>query len=231
MTGPRIIFVEGIPGTGKTTTAERAAAWLRDRGIVATWHDELVRPHPVVPRPLMKRWREPGYGALCAESLARFVAALPEDAIEILESTLFQQTARFLWAADRGDEVPAYLAGVAAATVSAEPALLHLRPDDRPRHCRQFTVPHRGPEWTAKLAAYVEGTALGQRHGWHGLDGLVAFWAAYGEACDAWCKALPFARAQIAPDPDDWPALDAAVREWLARAFEPRAPGASAWSP
>lgn len=219
---PRCLLVEGIPGTGKSTTAASAAAWLAARGVAARWHLEEDHAHPAMPRSLLVRWREPDFGARCAASVARFAAAIPPGAIEILEGTAFQSTARFLWAEDREDEIPAYLVGLARALAPVAPAFLHLRPADRAAWLRDFVLPRRGPEWEAKLVAYVERTARAKRCGWSGREGFVAFWSAYGEACDAWCEALPFPRTELAPDPDRWPAHDAAVREWLRFAVEAR---------
>jgi len=221
--GPaRCLLIEGIPGTGKTTAAEFAAAWLVARGVPARWHLEEDHAHPVVPRPLLVRWREPGFIARCSASLARFAAAIPEGSVEILEGTAFQSTARFLWAANRDDEIPAWLDGLARALDPVSPALLHLRPADREAWLREFVLPRRGPAWEAKLVAYVEGTRRAQRCGWSGRDGFVAFWTAYGDACDAWCAALPVPRRDLAPDREGWRAHDTAVREWLQSTQETR---------
>jgi hypothetical protein len=219
---PRCRLVEGIPGSGKSTAAEAAAAWLTARGIAARWHLEEDHAHPAMPRSLVVRWREPDFTARCTASLARFAEAIPPGGVEILEGTAFQSTARFLWAADRDDEIPAYLDGLARALAPATPAFLHLRPSDRAAWLRDFVLPRRGPDWEAKLVAYVETTARGRRCGWSGREGFVAFWTAYGEACDGWCEDLPFPRTELAPDADRWPAHEAAVREWLSFAVEAR---------
>jgi thymidylate kinase len=43
----RLIFVEGMPGAGKSTTAIRIADWLRARGEAAHAYHELADDNPI----------------------------------------------------------------------------------------------------------------------------------------------------------------------------------------
>ena len=209
------ILVEGIPGTGKTTAAKALVAGFERAGVGARWYLEEDHGHPVMPRPLLKQWREADFGARCAASFERFARSIPPDQTEVLEGTAFQSTARFLWAADRDEEIPGYLDGLARALEPVRPALLHLRPRDRARYFREFVLPTRGPEWTAKLVTYVEGTARAKRLGWRGSEGLVEFWARYGECADVWVAALPFPCRTFETDRQKRPDFGHLVQEWL----------------
>ena len=89
----RLLLIEGIPGSGKTTAARRIAEQLAARGIPARWHLEESRSHPVAPRDLRRTAREPGFGPRLLDSWRRFAASAPEGEVTILEGTLFQWNA------------------------------------------------------------------------------------------------------------------------------------------
>jgi hypothetical protein len=67
---PKLVLVEGLPGSGKSTTAQFLARQLRLAGHPASWHHEGETPHPVLRRPAdspmwagyfadrLERWRE-----------------------------------------------------------------------------------------------------------------------------------------------------------------------------
>jgi hypothetical protein len=69
----RLLLVEGIPGAGKTTTAERLAALLRERGVPAVAHLE-GQPNPV---DLAWHWWLPG------DAFERVLVAHPQAAAEL----------------------------------------------------------------------------------------------------------------------------------------------------
>ncbi|HEX6888092.1 MAG TPA: hypothetical protein VF143_08295, partial [Candidatus Nanopelagicales bacterium] len=69
----RLVLVEGIPGAGKTTTATRLAALLRDRAVPAVVHLE-GQPNPA---DLAWQWWLPG------EEFAQVLASHPQAADEL----------------------------------------------------------------------------------------------------------------------------------------------------
>ena len=55
---PRIIFVDGLPGSGKSTTAQRLSLHLRRQGYRARWVFEHEEPHPVFSDERVRALRE-----------------------------------------------------------------------------------------------------------------------------------------------------------------------------
>ena len=105
----RLILIEGLPGSGKTTTAEWICEWLRETGAAAEWFLETLHDHPVIDRPTLKTPREPGYVDRCVSRWRAFADAVVDDPaspVQVLEGCFFQSTVRFLLEHDHPDGEP-----------------------------------------------------------------------------------------------------------------------------
>ena len=86
----RLVFVEGLPGSGKTSTAKNLARSLRRKGLEATWFHELHPEHPVIPRSVMKQATQGDYAQRCLDRWEAFAASASPDRATILEGCAFQ---------------------------------------------------------------------------------------------------------------------------------------------
>lgn len=174
----RLWLLEGLPGTGKTTAAERLCDLCEASGTPARWWLEEARDHPATPASLRRRADAPDFGEVCALAFRDFVER--EPGVLILEGSAFQSVVRFMfangWPARR---IRDYLANWSAAVSDARPRLLIFAVTDPYRHFEDLVVNVRGPTWIARLTAYVEQTPIAAANDWSGFDGFVRFWAGY----------------------------------------------------
>ncbi|HEX5094721.1 MAG TPA: hypothetical protein VFX21_01845 [Acidimicrobiia bacterium] len=182
---PRLVLVDGLPGSGKTTTAERMCRRLRSRGIDAAWAAETAPDHPVFPRGFAKSRREPEFPQQCLDAWAAFVDTIGTRTW-VLDGAAFQSTVRFFY--DERvpyDEIFAYWRAFETIVMPLRPTIFYLRDDNPADRMRTITIPVRGRAWYDKVSNYVARTPAGREFRHLGVEGFIAFWVRYGELCES----------------------------------------------
>lgn len=188
---PQLWLIEGLPGSGKTSAAERLNNSCGAYGLPARWWLEEAVDHPVLPASLRKLSATPAFSDRCVQAFRSFISI--EAGILILEGSAFQNTIRFMFANGRSwAEISDYLTTWADAVTPARPRLAMFEVGDPNAHYTNFVAQRRGATWMEKLVAYVESTPLAQRHGWTGVNGFVQFWSEYQRLCLRCASTLPW---------------------------------------
>jgi thymidylate kinase len=234
----KLILVEGLPGAGKSTTAQFLARQLARRGIAARWWYEEELGHPVYLfrdraslRQVLDDLAAGRRRRVVADALRhwrRFVAeARRSDPIALLDGCLFGYLTWTLFHFDAPEpEIAAYVERVAEIIRPLDPCLVVLRQPDVAGAMARLCA--RRGEATAR--GYIEraaGSPYGERRGLSGFDGLVAFWEAYRQIADAVLARLDLAKRVIEEADGDWPARQRAILAFLGlppAAEEPIAP-------
>lgn len=185
---PRLILIEGLPGSGKTSLAEGLCASLDAAGTRASWVPELQPDHPVIDRATMRTARAPGYAGRCIrrwEGFSRAVRCLPSRDVLILEGCLFQGTVRFLVEHERSSrEIAGTLPAVEACLAPLHPRLVYLTQTDTEAHLERELVRRKGAETVSRIAAYSETTPYATSRGLRGSPALTSLYVSYREVCD-----------------------------------------------
>ena len=216
----RLILVEGMIGSGKTTTAERLGDWLSGRGEDVRAYDEGAADHPIRTRRVDELLGAPAPGDPGAYSASQWrrlaELCLRDGHTVILESIFLQNSA-----------MPAFIDGAPAATVTeicaeiqrqvapAEPFLVYLRPSDVAAAIARVHQA-RGEPWSSRNLAFVENSPWARRRNLCGRDAVVRLYQAWEPVVSQLYDRYPFGKLMV-PDPQhDWPAalrtICAAVR-------------------
>lgn len=193
MATPPLVFVEGMIGAGKSTTAVHVAEWLAARGVPARSHHELADDNPIRTRGVDAMLahhphrppradvgpdgfaKDPSVYALSQwGTLARRCAQHGETVV--LESRYQQNSVQ-----------PRYLAGAPASKVLSgfreiearvapfAPLLVYLRPLDTRSHLRRI-LDARDERWARWLVDSFGGFPWARARGLSGEEALFAFY-------------------------------------------------------
>jgi hypothetical protein len=217
---PRLILVEGMIGSGKTTAAGHLADWLSRRGEDVRVFDEGAADHPIRTRRVDELLATPAPGDPGVYSAGQWrrlaERCLRDEQTVILESVFLQNSV-----------MPAFIDGAPVAAVTdicaeiqrqaapAEPFLVYLRPADIAAAIARVHEA-RGEPWSSRNVAYVQDCPWARRRNLRGRDAVVRLYQAWDPVASELFDRYPFSKLMV-PDPHhDWPAslraICAAVR-------------------
>lgn len=197
MRGTKLVFIDGIPGSGKTTTARALESVLAQRSVEVRCFLEEHPDHPLnVGGPLHPSGRTTGatfFGrytvdSFVDESLRRWRAfvnvAERADAVQVVESYPYQSAARVLLQMDAStDRIREYAAAVEQIVNVLQPVVIYFDRRDVAGALRAISE-ERGPEWTAYAVQLVTECPYGRRRGVHDLEGALIMMSAYKAVMD-----------------------------------------------
>jgi thymidylate kinase len=219
---PTLVLVEGLPGSGKSTTAQWIAHELTSQGRAARWIYEEEIPHPVLGAP-SGPWTS--WKAWLADRLAawaRFAAAAAtSEAVIVVESTFLQTT---VWTTLRrgldADTILVYVERVADLLRPLNPALVHFREAD-PETALRRICDRRGMAWTLYHIGACDATAWARARGVSGLTGLLAYWREHARVSDAAALRARLRTLTVDPPITDWPARRRLIAQFLGLPWPP----------
>jgi hypothetical protein len=201
----QLILIEGMIGAGKSTTAERLAARLREgRRSVRAFHEfadnhpirtlgvDLVRTGARAPGSVY----DPGQWHTFADCCAQGTTTV------ILESTVLQNSVMPLFVDDAPIAVVKKLfAELAGRIVPAAPLLVYLRPSDVADAIRRVHA-ERGEPWSSRNYAFVSACPWARRRGLVGERAVVELYRAWEQLVD---ELLPTVDSVVVTEPHrDW---------------------------
>jgi len=201
----RLVIVEGIMGSGKSTTARCIATRLESAGRPAQAVTEMTRPHPVRATDELSHWYQPWLditpAGLAERSLAKwqsFVAATQTAATaHVLDGQLFHGDLTNLFLMDAGSAAIAnYTQAVEEIVRPLRPLLVYLYQNDVGQAIRAIAT-ERGPEWVKYQVNWKLQAPYSRRLGLEGLDGLIALYRDYRALTDELYAGVGLAKLAI----------------------------------
>lgn len=212
----RLILVEGLPGSGKSSTAQFICDQLQRNGHKARWYYEEEEPHPLAvgglrdadafqdySRAVRRRWR----------GFARRTAKATE--IPIIEARFLQDAIFPLLSADVSPAlIVAHLKAVVKICMPLNPALVYLHQPDYGKTMRRI-CDQRGERIEKLYVSRNESSVYGKRLGLTGFEGLVQFWLAVRAIMEKLLNAVDTTKLAIDNTERLWAQYYQQVGDWL----------------
>ena len=200
----RIVIVEGIMGSGKSTTVLRIADRLKASGVSVLGIAEGNSPHPIrfdwdVP------WADMPATQLAKSAAARWDAyansAANSESITVVDGQLFHGnlTSLFLLEADMA-LIRGYVHDVVAAIKPLRPLLIQ---DDVDRAIRAIAT-ERSDAWVTYQVDWKLGSPYAVRRGLAGLEGLIELYRDYRQVTDQLYADLDIPKISIENSGQEW---------------------------
>jgi hypothetical protein len=219
----RLIIVEGIMGSGKSTTCQFLEGYLQNRGISARFLPEWVMPHPIrvddaLPHPY-EPWRDVTIEEYLERSRVRWHAFVEERrfaaTVTVLDGQLFHGDLTNLFMMGASHEVcDRHVEQVTRATAPLRPAVIYFAASDVPR-ALGVVFRARGKKWEKYQVDWKTHSPYCQQRGLSGYDGLLRMYLDYRALTDGLFAALPMRKLQIDPSDGDWPRYQERIRVFL----------------
>ena len=215
----RLILVDGLSGTGKSTAATHLALCLQEQGVPYRYYWELEVPHPI-----NTRSRLDGRDLKTAELVELGVAnwrafadyARERDTVTVFDGKPFHISVMNMALQDRlGPEQAAdYIARVAEAVRELEPKAVYLRQPDIAAGLEKIEA-ERGRGWIADLVSLVEEGKPFGGGAYAGVEGALRFLEDYRARIEAGLAAAPLDKLVVDTAAGDWAAYYSRIRDFV----------------
>jgi hypothetical protein len=219
----QLVIVEGIMGSGKSTTTRFIATSLEEGNKQALPITEATMPHPTCAFAELAHPYQPWLDATPAElaekSLSKwhsFVdSARGSDTVPILDGQFFHGdlTNLFLMEAGRA-AIAEYSQAVERIIHARRPLLIYFYQKDVERALRDVAA-RRGDAWVKYQVDWKLQAPYSRRRGLGGLEGLIALYKDYRELTDELYARLDLAKLAIENSEQDWPVYYEAISREL----------------
>jgi hypothetical protein len=198
-----LILVEGLPGCGKSTTAQFLALRLQRAGRRARWHYEEESPHPVVAPYTGSTWQ--GYFEDRFARWARFAAQVrASDEVRILESTLLQTPIlTTLQGNVPSDVISMFLRRLQEMLVPLEPWLVYLY-HPRPEEAWRSIAARRGSGWENHHTVRLQHSPFAAARDKIGVALKLTYWREHGDLVERTVAASPLRTTVLDVTDGDW---------------------------
>jgi hypothetical protein len=218
-----IVIIEGIMGSGKSTTMRLVAKALEDAGRPALAIHERSDPHPVRATDELQHWFEPWRESTAEQLAHRAVSrwrSFAEEvrlnaSVPVLDGQLFHGDLTNLFLMEASfDELAAYCECLTQVIEPLNPFVVYLRQQSVERAVR-LVCAERGEAWVKYQVDWKLKGPYAVRRNLAGLEGLIALYQDYRLMTDALFDRLRLDKMVIENSERDWARYNQQVLERL----------------
>ena len=219
----KLVLIEGLPGSGKTTTAEYLATQLNDSGNPSQWFSEAAQDNPITLS--MEDIQAPDFRYRILQQWRAFAQRNVEREVStVIESSFWQYTALcMVYTEHMDEEVLLFNKLISTEIGPLSPALIYLDHDDA-NTAMNRVIDARGSGWVDNVLKIHMEAAWFKSRGLSGLDGFMQFWEPWSRLCDGLFRSFEFSKLRIKNPHDDWKASYGRIHKFLDLNRDTKAP-------
>ena len=218
---PRVLFIDGIPGSGKSTAAEAVGGYLANSQVFA----ETAPNHPLlvaVPDQMGAAFADihemhtaDSFAAAALGRLESFLKSAGSDVLYVFESHPIQSTVRVLFQLDAPQTaILQFWSDLQDRLALVQPRLIYFHESD-PRQAFEEINRMRGPAWEKYLVEAFEQSPWMRRRALSGIEGANQMIVAYADLIDRLADCWRFPMLRLSARPENYRARTNALIKWV----------------
>jgi hypothetical protein len=218
---PQILFIDGLPGSGKSTAAAAVGDSIPDSRVFL----ESAPDHPLlVGTPdqmgaafadIHEKHTADSFAAAALERLQSFLENAGHDVLYVFESHPIQSTVRVLFQLDAAQTtILQFWSDLQDRLAVAQPRLVYFR-EHHPLEALKEINRKRGPAWESYMVRAFEQTPWMQARALSGVEGTDQMFIAYADLIDRLAGLWRFPTLKCAARPENYEARTDALTRWV----------------
>ena len=217
---PHLLFIDGLPGSGKSTAAEAVGGCLSNSRVFA----ETAPDHPLlVAAPDQMGAAFAGihavhsvdsFAAAAHGKLESFLESAGRDVLYVFESHPIQSTVRVLFQLDAPQAtILQFWSDLQNRLALVQPRLIYFQESDPLQAIKEINR-LRGPAWESYLIESFKHTPWMQARALSGLEGAEQMFVAYANLVDQLAGLWRFPMLKLPARPENYQARTDALTKW-----------------
>jgi dephospho-CoA kinase len=206
MTNPsvrsKLIIVEGLTGSGKSTMAHFIARQLQYNSVPASWVHEGAAPHPFL---IDLDTNVQRYIAEIRTNWGAYIDRIEASTqVHVIEASFFNNLLETLLAHQVSrSQIIQFADELLALSAPLNPTLIYLVQADVAQALER-NFKRRGPGFRNFVIELATSTPLAQANGWEGYAGMVRYWQAFVALTDELYERFPSRKLKIDNTAGNW---------------------------
>jgi hypothetical protein len=223
MIDTRLIIVEGVMGSGKSTMSKLIAQRLRLQRYKSKLVPESFREHPVSVTRTLQHWHqilvEHTFDSFIAQSQHNWSAfvslALQSPAISVFDGQFFHGDMTSLFIANAPHtRLVQYIDSIVEIIQPLQPSYIYLYQADVASGLKR-TVALRSKSWLRRQVEWKVDSPYGREHQYSGVEGWVQLYRDFRTLTDALYLRLPMPKLAIDNSAGEWSDYEAQIFAFL----------------
>jgi hypothetical protein len=217
---PHILFIDGLPGSGKSTAARAVGGYLANSRVFA----EIDQNHPLlVAAPdrmgaafadIHETHSADTFAAAALGRLDAFLESAGRDVLYVFESHPIQSTVRVLLDAPQ-TTILRFWSDLQDRLALVPPRLIYFQ-ESNPLHALKQITRMRGPTWESYLIESFKQTPWMRARALSDAEGADRMFAAYAKLIDRLADLWRFPMLKLPARPENYEARTDALIKWVA---------------
>ena len=217
----RVLFIDGLPGSGKSTAAEAVGRYLSNGRVFA----ETAPNHPLLLAApdlmgaafadIHEIYSADSFAAAALGRLKSFLESAERDVLHVFESHPIQSMVRILFQLDAPQtKILQFWSDLQDRLTFVQPRLIYFQESDPLQAMREINR-KRGPAWESYLIEAFQQTPWMQARALSGAEGAERMFVGYAVLIDQLAGLWRFPMLNLPARPESYEARTDALTKWV----------------